>query len=123
SSDRPALYTSAVSTKLIPASSARWTIRTHSSSSVLPHSPNIIAPRHCALTLTPVRPSVLYSIEQTSRHATTPSSCPTRCRRAPAPFVLSLKREHSLLRAAGRADEVGGPLRLHHHLQLGVRRD
>src|SRR2546428_747542 len=46
--------------KLMPASSARWTILMHSSSSVLPHSPNIIAPRQCALTLTPVRPSVRY---------------------------------------------------------------
>ncbi len=33
-------------------------IRTDSSWSGLPHSPNIIAPRQSGLTLTPVRPSV-----------------------------------------------------------------
>src|SRR3954454_9490519 len=43
--------------KLIPASSAAWMMRTDSSWSVLPHSPNIIAPRQSGLTLTPVRPS------------------------------------------------------------------
>src|SRR5213596_1264940 len=42
--------------KLIPASSARWMIRTDSSWSGLPHAPNIIAPRHRLLTETPVRP-------------------------------------------------------------------
>src|SRR5436190_12958583 len=42
--------------KLIPASSARWMIRIDSSWSVLPHSPNIIAPRQSGLTLTPVIP-------------------------------------------------------------------
>ena len=62
SSDSPAAYTSAVSMKLIPASRARWIIDTDSSSSVLPHAPNIIAPRHRALTRTPVVPSVRYSI-------------------------------------------------------------
>src|SRR5579875_1001577 len=44
--------------KLIPASSARWMIRTASSWSGLPQAPNIIAPRHSGLTRTPVRPSV-----------------------------------------------------------------
>src|SRR6476659_9909558 len=47
---------SAVSTKLMPESSAAWMMRTDSSWSVLPHSPNIIAPRHSGLTLTPVLP-------------------------------------------------------------------
>src|SRR6266545_6461780 len=46
----------------MPASSAVWIIRTHSSSSVLPHGPNIIDPRQWALTLTPVLPSVRYSM-------------------------------------------------------------
>src|ERR1017187_80289 len=53
---------SAVSMKLIPASSARWMIRMLSSCSLLPQSPNIIAPRHSLLTETPVRPSGLCSI-------------------------------------------------------------
>src|SRR5436190_6491162 len=44
--------------KLIPASSARWMIRMDSSWSVLPHSPNIIAPRQSGLTLTPVVPKL-----------------------------------------------------------------
>ncbi len=57
SSDSPDEYTSAVSMKLIPASNARWMMRTESSWSGLPHSPNIMAPRHSGLTLTPVRPS------------------------------------------------------------------
>ena len=43
--------------KLIPASSARWMIATLSSWSGLPQAPNIIAPRHSGLTLTPVLPS------------------------------------------------------------------
>src|SRR3954469_12889911 len=62
SSDTPAEYTSAVSTKLIPASSARWMMRMESARSSLPHGPNIIAPRHKGLTCTPVRPSGRYCI-------------------------------------------------------------
>src|SRR3954452_23625745 len=42
--------------KLIPASSARWMMRTHTSWSVSPQAPNIIAPRQSGLTWTPVRP-------------------------------------------------------------------
>jgi len=56
SSLRPCEYTSAVSTKLIPASSAACSIRMQSASSVLPQSPNIIAPKQYSLTSTPVRP-------------------------------------------------------------------
>src|SRR3954447_26206878 len=56
SSDSPREYTSAVSMKLIPPSSAAWMIRIDSSWSLLPQSPNIIAPRHSGLTLTPVEP-------------------------------------------------------------------
>src|SRR4051794_19735971 len=67
SSDSPREYTSAVSMKLIPASSARWMIRIESSRSVLPHAPNIIAPRHSGLTSTPVRPSALVSMLGTLR--------------------------------------------------------
>src|SRR3954469_24644673 len=62
SSDSPAEYTSALSTKLIPASSARWTMRIESSWSVLPQAPNIIVPRQSFETWTPVRPSGRYSI-------------------------------------------------------------
>src|ERR1700719_211659 len=36
-----------------------------SSWSVLPHAPNIIAPRHSGLTFTPVRPSVRYCMLET----------------------------------------------------------
>src|SRR5580700_4004692 len=53
---------SAVSTKLMPASSAAWIMRMLSSWSVLPNDPNIIAPRHRGLTLMPVRPRVRYSM-------------------------------------------------------------
>src|SRR3954447_23668188 len=42
--------------KLIPPSRAAWMIRTDSSWSALPQSPNIIAPRQSGLTLTPVLP-------------------------------------------------------------------
>ena len=42
--------------KLMPASSARWMTRMDSSWSGLPHSPNIMVPRHSSLTCTPVRP-------------------------------------------------------------------
>src|ERR1700744_2931705 len=53
---------SAVSTKLIPASSARWMMRMLSSWSLVPQSPNIIAPRHRLLTETPVRPRMRCSM-------------------------------------------------------------
>src|SRR3954453_13666981 len=52
---------SAVSTKLIPASRARWMMRMESSWSVLPQAPNIIVPRQSSETWTPVRPSGRYS--------------------------------------------------------------
>ena len=58
-SDSPREYTSAVSTKLMPASSARWMIRIESAWSALPLAPNIIAPRQSGVTFTPVVPSVL----------------------------------------------------------------
>src|SRR3954471_2567246 len=48
--------------KLMPASRARWMIRIESLWSVLPHAPNIIAPRHSGLTWTPVRPSERISM-------------------------------------------------------------
>jgi len=50
SSDSPRAYTSAVSTKLMPASSARWMTAIDASWSGLPHAPNIIAPRQSGLT-------------------------------------------------------------------------
>src|SRR3954470_18492046 len=53
---------SAVSTKLMPASSARWMTRTESSWSGLPQAPNIIVPRQSFETWTPVRPSGRYSM-------------------------------------------------------------
>ena len=62
SSDSPWEYTSAVSMKLIPASSALWMILIESSWSVLAHPPNIMAPRQRGLTLRPVRPRVRSSI-------------------------------------------------------------
>src|SRR5215208_6416725 len=65
SSDSPREYTSAVSTKLTPASSARWMMRIDSSWSLLPQSPNIMAPRQSGLTYMPVRPRVRCSIGQT----------------------------------------------------------
>src|SRR3954451_19513402 len=67
SSDSPRENTSAVSMKLIPASSARWMMRIESSWSVLPHAPNIIAPRQSGLTCTPVRPSGRRSMAATLR--------------------------------------------------------
>src|SRR3954451_490676 len=67
SSDSPRESTSAVSMKLIPASSARWMMRIESSWSVLPQAPNIIAPRQSGLTCTPVRPSGRRSMAATLR--------------------------------------------------------
>ena len=46
--------------KIIPASRARWMIRIESDSFVGP--PNIIVPKQISETLTPARPSDLYSI-------------------------------------------------------------
>src|SRR5947207_10326027 len=67
SSDSPREYTSAVSMKLIPASSARWMMRIESLWSVLPQAPNIIAPRQSGLTCTPVRPRARISMAATVR--------------------------------------------------------
>src|SRR3954465_3285624 len=50
--------------KLIPASRARWMMRIESSWSVLPHAPNIIAPRQSGVTWTPVRPSSRVSMRR-----------------------------------------------------------
>ena len=55
----PAEYALAVSTKLMPRSSAACTISTESCSFAL--RPNIIVPRHSELTFTPVRPRFRYS--------------------------------------------------------------
>ena len=41
---------------------AAWMIRTQSSTSSFPCEPNIMAPRQCVLTRTPVPPSVRYSM-------------------------------------------------------------
>jgi len=57
SSDSPNEYMSAVSMQLMPASTARWMIRTDSSWSGLPQAPNIMVPRQSWLTWTPVVPS------------------------------------------------------------------
>src|SRR5688500_18541069 len=46
--------------KLMPLSSAASIMRMHSSWSVLPHSPNIIAPRQYGVTWIPVRPIERY---------------------------------------------------------------
>src|SRR6478736_4267167 len=51
--------------KFRPASSALWMIRIDSSWSLLPQSPNIMAPRQSGLTYVPVRPRVRCSIGQT----------------------------------------------------------
>ena len=57
SSDSPAEYTSAVSTKLMPASNAVCIIRDRSRRGRgCPTAPNIIAPRQSGLTRTPLRP-------------------------------------------------------------------
>ena len=64
SSFSPAEYTSAVSTTLIPASSAAWMIRIPSSWSGFPHAPNIIAPRLSLLTSTPVAPNSRISMAE-----------------------------------------------------------
>src|SRR6266571_6095225 len=46
----------------MPASIAACMTRIPSARSRLPHVPNIMVPRQCVLTLTPVVPSVRYSI-------------------------------------------------------------
>lgn len=62
SSDSPSEYTSAVSTRLIPASSAVWIIRIDSAWSVFPMAPSIMVPSASSLTEMPVPPSVLRFI-------------------------------------------------------------
>src|SRR3954466_6254775 len=61
SSDTPAEYTSAVTTKLIPASRARWMMRKESARSSLPQGPNIIAPRR-RVRVGDVKPQRLHAI-------------------------------------------------------------
>jgi hypothetical protein len=58
SSDSPPEYTSAVSIRLMPASSALWMMRIESSWSGLPMAPNIMAPSAYGLIWIPVRPRV-----------------------------------------------------------------
>src|SRR6185437_14752621 len=60
SSDRPAAYTSAVSTRLPPASMKRSSWACEPASSV--SAPNVIVPRHRADTAQPLLPSVRYSM-------------------------------------------------------------
>src|SRR3977135_2424452 len=55
--------------KFTPASSARCTIRTHSSWSGLPIFPNIIAPRQYSLTRTPVLPRLCIFMRALPRSA------------------------------------------------------
>src|SRR5829696_6574642 len=57
----PALYTLAVSMKLMPPSTAASTMRTESSSDVGP--PKFMAPRQIGETWTPVRPKSRYVTE------------------------------------------------------------
>ena len=57
-SDWPRVYTSAVSIRLIPASSARRTIAAASSSLGPPWRPKFIAPKPSSLTSIPETPSV-----------------------------------------------------------------
>src|SRR5207248_11273338 len=63
----PLAYTSAVSKKLIPRSSALWAIGSDSSS-VEPQSsgcqPNVIVPMHATETCTPVLPSERYCMHE-----------------------------------------------------------
>src|SRR3954452_23929230 len=90
SSDSPRAYTSAVSMKLMPASRARWMIRTDSSWSSLPQAPNIIAPRQSGLTWTPVRPSWRVSIGGIVRVKERTPVAETIRVQPPAPLVLFL---------------------------------
>jgi len=66
SSDSPSLYQSAVSMRLMPSSSAAWTIAVASSWVVRPILPKFIAPSTSELTCTPVRPKVRYCMTGSS---------------------------------------------------------
>src|SRR5205823_6733232 len=94
SSDSPRAYTSAVSMKLIPASSARWMTRIDSSWSGLPQAPNIIAPRHSGLTCTPVLPRLRSSMPRSllSGHRRL-----LGCHRRPAPLPGVRQRGEDVL--------------------------
>src|SRR5690242_19261114 len=88
--------------KLIPASSARWMIRIDSFSSLLPQSPNIMAPRQSGLTYMPVRPSVRCSIGSTL--------LPTELRRgAVLPRLRAVFRGDGGVDAAGVGEEERRP--------------
>ena len=97
-SDSPREYTSAVSMKLMPASSARWMIATLSSWSRLPIAPNIIAPRHSSLTFDPGVPQrpVAHRGRQYGRRTTARSAGTPRSGRPPMPeqdrFALDVIR-------------------------------
>ena len=76
SSDSPNAYMSAVSMKLMPASSAVWTMAAHSSSSRLPQAPSTMVPRQKVLTCMPVRPRVRYSTVRVRRRLRRPAVRP-----------------------------------------------
>src|ERR1017187_1403194 len=108
SSDSPREYTSAVSMKLIPASSARWMIPIESSWSVFPHAPNIIAPRHSGLTFTPVEPRSQWSIAAGLVHGLTDDRVLGRGDLVQAADRRRVRRVDRYLRVLGRLLEDRG---------------
>src|SRR3954447_19628686 len=88
--------------KLMPASSARWMIRTEAAWSVSPQAPNIIAPRHRGLTCTPVRASGRCSMARKLDDALAP-----RSRRGLDHADLRCRAERHLALPVGRRVVVG----------------
>src|SRR4051794_8933349 len=128
SSDSPREYTSAVSMKLIPASSARWMMRTESSWSGSPQAPNIIAPRHSGLTWTPVLPRLRYSMHRTYPLLVV-EQCPLGSEAAGVPRERAVGADHAVagdddrdpVAAVGAADRSRDAAELARELAVGGR--
>src|SRR3954447_19517216 len=112
----------------MPASSAAWMIRIDLSWSGSPHAPNIIAPRHRGLTLTPVLPRLRYSIQRTypllvfeqCALGVEPAGV-ARQRAVGADHAVAGDDDRDLVAAVGPADGAGDAAELARDVAVGAR--
>src|SRR6478735_1630664 len=112
----------------MPASSAAWMIRIDFSWSGSPHAPNIIAPRHKGLTLTPVLPRLRYSIQRTypllvleQRALGVKAAGVARQRAVGADHAVAGDDDRDLVAAVGAADRAGDAADLAREFAVGAR--
>src|SRR5215213_7096660 len=97
----------------MPASSAAWMIRIDFSWSGSPHAPNIIAPRHSGLTLTPVLPRLRYSMAQRRYPLLVIEQCALALHAAVLPGQRAVVADHAVSRIDDRdpVAAIGAPYR------------